>query len=753
MPQRLEIVLRGRVQGVGFRPFVYRLATHAHLSGWVRNENGQLRIQVQGETEALQRFQQQLLANAPLTSQPELQEQRWLEPIQSESFCIKASYPQGVGEIHVPPDFFLCPDCLAEIQDPENRRHDYPFINCTACGPRYSIINALPYDRPHTSMAAFNLCDACENEYRDPNNRRFHAEPLACPDCGPQLIYEDASGEQFQNSALNACVNALQHGDIVLIKGIGGYHLCCDAENAQSVSRLRQRKHRPHKPLALMFPSQGKDELQYVREQLDVSPEAARWLRSPARPIVLLPRRECCNLPDNLAPELSELGVMLPYSPLHTLLLSRLARPIVATSANISGEPVLTENESVRQRLSDISRHYLHHNRTIVRPVDDPVMRIIGGKARPLRLGRGLAPLELTLPGEFRKPVLACGGQMKTTVALAWQNRVVISPHIGDLDSPRSRQVYAKVIADLQTLYQIEAEVLIHDQHPGYYSSQWAKQQNRQTFAVAHHHAHAAVLAGEYPEQDNWLVFTWDGVGLGQDQSLWGGEAFYGRPGSWLHSASWRPFVLPGGDRVAREPWRSALSLCWHEQLPWHASILPDNLDLLYHAWQKQINSARSSAVGRLFDAAAAILGLCPQASFEGQAAMYLENVACKGQHAALSLPLIQDGAIWRSDWAPLLKLLLNEKISVADRAYAFHNSLAHALVAQATQLRQQHGDFVIGLCGGAFQNRLLCELVQEQCKQAGMKVYLPRRVPVNDGGLCYGQIIQALAQFSQGAH
>ncbi|MGD8712758.1 MAG: carbamoyltransferase HypF, partial [Thiohalophilus sp.] len=642
----------------------------------------------------------------------------------------------------------LCPECLGEMNDPADRRYAYPFINCTACGPRYTIIHRLPYDRSNTSMARFPLCPDCQAEYEDPLNRRFHAEPVACPQCGPQLEFDDNTQRLHGDDAVQATVEALQAGQIITIKGIGGYHLCCDATNVDSIGRLRQRKRRPDKPLAVMFPATGPDELDRLRAELQLNRIAIDTLRSPTRPIVLLRRQPDSTLPDILAPGLDEIGAMLPYSPLHHLLLSRLGKPIVATSANLSGEPVLTEANDVIRRLSEVTAIHLHHNRPIVRPADDPVIRLIAGQPRPLRLGRGTAPLELPLPGKLPQPILACGGQMKNTVALAWEQRLVISPHIGDLDAPRSQQIYAEVIADLQQLYEIEPSAVICDNHPGYYSTRWAQQQPLPVHAVAHHHAHASIVAGEYPQENRWLVFTWDGVGLGEDATLWGGEAMFGQPGHWQRVASWRPFRLPGGERAAREPWRSALSLCWQAHIDWPDA--PAETTLLHEAWQKQINSPVTTAVGRLFDAAAALTGLCQTASFEGQGPMWLEQQAGHGQHPGVEIPLYRDDQLLRSDWTPLLPLLLDEQIPLADRAYAFHISLARALVDQARQLQQQLGDFAIGLSGGVFQNRLLCELIMQQCQPYGFRVYLPQQVPVNDAGLCYGQIIEALGRVYQ---
>lgn len=747
MLQRLELVVRGKVQGVGFRPFIYRQASQLELTGWVRNEKGTVRIQIQGPADRLQAFCDQLLQQAPPGAQPQIRSSQTLDTLTEgeAGFVIHPSQEGESSDIHVPTDLFLCPDCRQELDDPDDRRYGYPFINCTACGPRFTLIERLPYDRDNTAMRDFPLCTACRAEYTDPRNRRYHAEPLACPECGPSLVFEDHTQQLTADAALQAAIGALQQGEIVLIKGIGGYHLCCDATDEAAIERLRQRKQRPDKPLAIMFPASGEDELAAIRPQLQLNAVAETSLRSPVRPIVLLPRLAGCSLPADLAPGINEVGVMLPYSPLHHLLLARFGKPLVATSANLSGEPVLTDADEVRQRLSHLTAIRLHHNRPIVRPADDPVIRIIDHHPRPLRLGRGNAPLELTLPQPLSQPLLACGGHMKNTVALAWEQRIVLSPHIGDLDAPRSQQVYARTIADLQQLYAVEPAVLVCDNHPDYFSTRWAKRQDLPLETVPHHHAHAAIVAGEYPDESRWLVFTWDGVGLGPDNTLWGGEALLGRPGQWQRVASWQPFYLPGGQRAAREPWRAALALCWQAQYDWPNA--PDNTALLQEAWHKGVNAPQTTAVGRLFDAAAALTGLCRSASYEGQGPMWLEQAARQGGHDGIELPLTEQSGLLRSDWSPLLPILLDATLSIADRAAAFHYSLARALLAQAIELKQRHGDFAIGLSGGVFQNRFLCEQVMQQCQQAGFRVYLPQQIPINDAGLCYGQIIEIQAR------
>ena len=739
------LTLTGQVQGVGFRPFVYRLAHHYGINGWVQNRRGEVRIYVEAPTDLIDKFLYSLLHQAPPLAKPVLTQDR---PVQSEgttAFYIKASDADSLAAVHVPPDYYTCPDCLQELHDREDRRYRYPFINCTQCGPRYTLIKQLPYDRPNTSMQDFPLCPACQKEYQDPLDRRFHAEPIACPECGPQLEFvEHAQSIKGNENALTAALTALRAGKIVAVKGIGGYHLMCDAGNETSVQRLRDLKPRPAKPLAVMFPPQGKDELAVIRKVTTLQQNEAQLLTDPARPIVLVDKKPTTQLARALAPQLNQLGVFLPYSPLHHVLLADFGNPLVATSANISGEPVLTNNSEVEQRLSRVADAYLHHNRPIVRPADDSVFRFIGESPRPLRLGRGHAPLELALPHKLDKVVLAVGGQMKNTIALGWDERLIISPHIGDLDAARSLQVFEQVLADLQRLYEVEAQVIITDAHPGYASHRWAQQSDLPCVPVFHHHAHAATLSLEYGDDIPWLVFTWDGVGYGQDETLWGGEALYGKAGNWQRVASFIPFALPGGDKAGREPWRSAAALCWQANLKYRA---PREHDLIYTAWQKRLNCPSTTAVGRLFDAAAALTGLVSDANFEGQGPMWFEAKATKTTSASpLPLQLTEDNVL-RADWTPTLRWLQDKQLSIEDRASRFHATMAATLIAKAQHLREQHGEFRIGLSGGVFQNKLLTEQVMTLLQQAGFEVYLPEKLPCNDGGLCAGQVMEYLRQ------
>jgi hydrogenase maturation protein HypF len=736
----------GRVQGVGFRPFVYRLAHLFELTGWVRNNGGEVEIHAQGPAERLQAFGQALLTRAPPAARARLLEVRPTHGESVEGFRIVASEVGAQLHIHVPPDLFTCDDCLAELHDPTARRYRYPFINCTQCGPRYTLIRALPYDRKDTTLDRFTLCRDCAAEYADPLDRRFHAQPLACAACGPVLHWHEGGRGICGNApALAAVLAALRDGRIIAVRGIGGYHLLCDAANENAVGRLRARKGRPAKPLALMVPWRGSDGLDYARSLAQLSPLQAAALRDSVRAIVLTPRRANAAVAAGIAPGLRELALMLPYSPLHHLLLEDFGAAFVATSGNLSGEPVLTEPEEAQARLADVADGFLHHDRSIARPADDPVVRVVAGIARPIRLGRGTSPLELDLPVPIQVPTLAVGAYMKNTVALAWDNRAVVSPHIGDLASPRGRAVFAQVAHDLQQLYGVRAERIAHDAHPSFPNTRWARESALPTQAVWHHHAHAAAVAGEFPSEAPLLCFTWDGVGLGADGTLWGGEALLGRPGAWTRVASFRPFRLPGGERAAREPWRTALALCWECGQAW-----PDGAKLggplLRRAFHGGVNAPSTTAVGRLFDAAAALLGVCLRASYEGEAPMRLEAL-CEEAAPPLALPLARDAAgIWRSDWAPLVPAMLDARRAPAERAAMFHTSLAQALCEQALAVREHTGVARVGLGGGVFQNRILSEQVQARLTASGFEVLIPQRLPVNDAAISFGQLIEATA-------
>ena len=742
----IVIRLAGHVQGVGFRPFVYQLAERYELCGSVQNQLGEVEVTVQGDAESLVEFEKDLIDQAPPLSKPHITSIETVDAKKLDTFRIVPSSDQSDAQIFVPPDYFTCPDCVREMQDPDDRRYRYPFINCTQCGPRYTLIRSLPYDRPNTSMNGFPLCSQCIEEYENPADRRFHAEPVACPACGPQLSLALPGNEELQTgeAALESALTRLRHGDVLAVKGIGGYHLMCDATNVVAVEKLRQRKQRPDKPLAIMFPLSGTDGLDAVKSAVDLTTIETSLLSGPIRPIVLARKKEMTTeLAANLAPGLRELGVFLPYSPLHQLLLDGFGGPLVATSGNLSGEPVQTDNDEVSRRLARVADAFLHHDRPIVRPADDPLYRQVGDTMRPLRLGRGSAPTELNLPWRQQQPLLAVGGHMKATITLSWDNRAVVSPHIGEMDSPRSLAIFEQVAEDLQALYGIRAKRIVCDAHQGYTTHRWANEQQLPVTTVWHHRAHASALAAEIVVPGNWLIFTWDGVGLGEDSTLWGGEALLGEPGRWQRVCSMRPFRLPGGERAGREPWRSAAALHWETGKSW-----PDCPDdgLAKAAWQRQLNCPQSSAAGRLFDAAAAIICDAQQTSFEAQGPMQLESL-CRDTGTVITLPLNADHqGVLRSDWEPLLDEISDKSRNPAHRAETFHTSMATAILSQARRVRDRQRIDQVGLTGGVFQNRVLTEQAVALLRADGFDVFLSSELPCNDAALGYGQAAEIAA-------
>jgi hydrogenase maturation protein HypF len=760
-----KLILSGQVQGVGFRPFIYRIALENNLTGWVRNCVGIVEVHVQGRSPDLDKFTSDIFEKTPSLARPEIESEEQADIGDFDSFNILQSQAQGAAHISVPADLFLCDDCLAELNDPSDRRYHYPFINCTQCGPRYTLIRSLPYDRANTTMADFEMCPHCQAEYEDPGNRRFHAEPIACPACGPSLEFHNADETTVKSRALQDAVACLRQGKVVAVKGIGGYHLMCAAGNDVAVSRLRENKPRPHKPLAVMFPAPAVNPFAYAEKSVSLSDSDKAFLLQPARPILLVKKNQYMErsghaLSEQVAPGLNEVGMMLPYSPLHHLLLDTFGGPLVATSANISGEPVLIHRHEVEKRLAHVADAFLHHDRPIERPADDPVYRTIAGNARPIRTGRGSAPIELTLPFELKQPVLAVGAHMKNVISLAWDNRVVISPHIGEMDTARSLEVFENTIEDLQELYDVKAEQIICDAHPGYTTTRWANKQGMPVHRVFHHHAHASAayfetrISGHAPVKVSAmagqpvLVFTWDGVGYGEDGTLWGGETFLGKPGEWQRIASMRPFHLPGGDKAGRQPWRSAAAMCWELGLEFDHNPEQDPVaySMLWHAWQQKINAPQTSSVGRMFDAAAALTGVCDMASFEGQGPMLFEAL-CESQHNnpdhIIENTLYKEDKLLIFDWKSLISAMIDSTLSVSERAWLFHNSLAHSILQQANYVRDKHAVNTVSFSGGVFQNRVLSECAVSLLSENEFRVCLPELIPVNDAGISFGQVIE----------
>jgi hydrogenase maturation protein HypF len=728
--QRLRITLRGAVQGVGFRPFVYRLATEMSLTGWVLNSSAGLVVEVEGPTEQLNRFEQRLEQERPRASVVSVRESAWLVAEGATRFEIRASDHDSGKTVDVLPDLATCTDCREELFDPENRRFEYPFTNCTNCGPRYTIVVDIPYDRPNTSMRDFVFCPRCREEYENPANRRFHAQPNACPVCGPRL-----------DGTLEDTVEALRQGEIVALKGIGGFQLLVDARNPEAVARLRERKHREEKPFALMMPS-----LELARTYCEVSPAEVELLESQAAPIVLLQPKPCTDIAANVAHCSPYLGVMLPYSPLHHLLMEECRFPLIATSGNRSDEPIAIANDEAAVRLKDIADHFLMHNRPIVRACDDSVVRLTRGRAGILRRARGYAPLGIHI-SQSLPPVLAVGGHLKNTVAIGVGQDVFLSQHIGDLETLEARAAFEKAIYDLCRLYSFKPEVVACDLHPDYASSHWAEKSGLPLVRIQHHQAHVAACAAEHNVQGAYLGISWDGTGYGLDGAIWGGEFFHVEGGQFQRIAHLRSFGLPGGDAAVREGWRSAASLMVEvfgsqPALPDVGTQLPGKPRLdearVRYMLERGINVVPTTSVGRLFDAVACISGVARQNRFEGQAAMLLENeIGLLRTEEAYALP--------GGDWGPLISALMADKVAgvpVPRIAARFHNGLVEWIleVAASSKLKE------IVLSGGVFQNRYLTERAAALLESRGFVVHTHQRVPPNDGGIALGQAVMSKA-------
>jgi len=756
------MTIRGAVQGVGFRPFIYRLATGLALNGWVSNTARGVLLEVEGPRTTLESFLLRVEREKPAISFIQSLESVWADPCGYNSFEIRES-EGGEKTALVMPDVATCPECLAEVMDPANRRYQYPFTNCTNCGPRYTIIESLPYDRPRTTMKKFTMCAACAKEYKDPANRRFHAQPNACPECGPQLALWDLAGKVLatRNDALLQAASALQAGKIVAVKGLGGFHLMVDARSEDGVRTLRERKRREEKPFALMMPS-----LAAITAECDVSPLEERMLRSPEAPIVLLRRRAGVEsqVACNVAPGNPMLGAMLPYTPLHHLLLSAVGFAVVATSGNLSDEPICTDEHEALERLGKIADLLLVHDRPILRHVDDSVVRVMAAREMVMRRARGFAPLPVMVKDELPQ-ILGVGAHQKNTVALAVGRQVFLSQHIGDLETVESGAAFEKVIESLETLYEVKPAAIACDLHPNYVSTVWAGREAAKTKAepirVQHHYAHALSCMAENEVAAPALAVTWDGSGFGPDGTVWGGEFLKIDECGYRRVARLRPMQLPGSERAVREPRRCGLSALWQtlgeaalerNDLAPVAAFSDSDRRIVGQMLRQGLNAPWTSSAGRLFDAVASIIGMRQQVRHEGQAAMELEWLAEHSDDREVYdfvLDTAADDAPSELDWRPMVRGLLRDVaagIQQAVMARRFHNTLVEMMVRVAGE----HKGLNVLLTGGCFQNRLLTELAIARLTDAGGKVYWHQRVPPNDGGIALGQVVAAARQLSE---
>lgn len=739
--ERLRVVVRGAVQGVGFRPFVYGLATALQLDGWVLNSAQGVFLEVEGAPEILRCFLLRLEKERPPRSVIQSLESSFLDSVGYEGFEIRESEEGGAKTALILPDMATCADCLREIFEPGDRRFGYPFTNCTNCGPRFSIIESLPYDRANTSMKAFAMCVECDREYHNPLDRRFHAQPNACPRCGPQLEMWNAQGETIATAgaALSAAVEAVRAGEVLALKGLGGFQLIVDATDEVSVARLRERKHREAKPFAVMVATLA--EAQAIAR---ISEMEERLLLSSEAPIVLL-RRGDAGVAAAVAPGNPNLGVMLPSTPLHHLLLRSLGRPVIATSGNLGDEPICIDEHEALDRLRGLADVFLVHNRPIVRHVDDSIVRIMAGRELVLRRARGYAPLPVQL-AQTTKPTLALGAHLKNTVALSVGRNVFLSQHLGDLESEQAHAAFARSAADLPRLYETNPELVVCDLHPDYLSTKHAVRFSVPVRAVQHHWAHVAACMAENELSGPLLGVSWDGTGYGGDGTIWGGEFLAVDESGFTRAAHLRQFRLPGGEAAVKEPRRCALGLLYEifgDHLCEKRALLGDftasEVQILRQMLSKKINAPLTSSAGRLFDAVAALVGLRARAGFEGQAAMELEFAITPGIEEAYTFEL-RDRSPLVIDWQPAIVQLVEEE-NVGIIAAKFHNTLTEIIVAVARRIGQSR----VVLSGGCFQNRYLTERTIERLIEEGFRPYWHQRVPPNDGSISLGQIYAAM--------
>lgn len=763
--ERRRITVQGIVQGVGFRPFVYGQAVALGLGGFVFNDNAGVTIEIEGMPEALHSFEIGLTAKTPPLARIDSLKIESLQTTGETSFTISESQSTAQRVALIAPDSATCDDCLGELFDLADRRYGYPFINCTNCGPRFTIVEDVPYDRAKTTMAHFKMCPACQAEYDNPLDRRFHAQPNACPVCGPQMRLLNASGQVLKTgNPLKEAARQLAEGTILAIKGLGGYHLACDAFSAEAVSRLRKRKHREAKPFALMV-----ENLAVVRQLCQVSETEGTLLQSRRRPIVLLEQKSDSPLAPAVAPGYATLGLTLPYTPLHHLLLRHFAeisgpgRPVVLvmTSGNLSDEPIAYEDSDAFKRLASIAEGYLTHDRPIQMRCDDPVVRELAGGTQFLRRSRGYAPEPINLSFEFPVPVLACGGHLKNTFCLGKDRRAFVSHHIGDLENLETLGSYRSGIEHFERLFDVVPQVVAYDLHPGYLATQYALDlEVPHKIGVQHHHAHIASVLAEHGLTGPVIGIAADGTGYGLDGTIWGCEVMAASLSDFERVGTLAAVPLPGGEMAVRQPWRMAtvyLSQVFGDSfldldIPFTRGLDRTRWKPLSRMIETGLNSPRCSSLGRLFDAVAALLGVRGDAVYEAQAAIELEALA----HLAPSQKpypfAIRPGKPFTLDVVPLLEALvsdLRQGMPVAAIAGRFHTTISELLLAACLEVRADSGLKIVALSGGVFQNRLLTGRLVQRLAESGFQTFLNRLVPPNDGGLSLGQAAVAAARLS----
>ncbi|MFN3406472.1 MAG: carbamoyltransferase HypF [Caldimicrobium sp.] len=742
MKRGFKLVIKGIVQGVGFRPFIYNLAKKYHLSGWVKNTSKGVEIVIEGEVEQCEKFIKEIPEKAP--SQAKISEIN-VEEIPAAGlevfFILKGGKSQTI-EFDLLPDLAICKDCLKELLDPKDRRFEYPFLACTSCGPRFSVIECLPYERENTTLKIFPLCKSCKEEYENPEDRRFHAEAIACPICGPHLFFYDNKGNLIaeKKEALLLAINSVKEGKILALKGLTGFHLITRADLPPVIEELRRRKQRKKKPFAVMIKS-----VEEAEKYVFLTDQDKELLLSPFAPILILKSKEL--LPSVLNDGLDSLGIFIPYTPLHYLLLKELPFPVICTSGNFSDEPILYDNKKALEKLSKIADYFLIHNRPIRRPLDDSVMKKAGSFYIMIRRGRGYTPSPVTLPFQIKAPILALGAHEKNTFALAFQNKILVSQHIGDLDNLQTLNHFEQTIKDYLTLYGISPKILVSDLHPLYASTIWAKnfseKENLPLYFLQHHVAHLySVLAEENLLEGKFLGISWDGTGYGLDGTIWGGEFFLLENINYKRIYTFRPFRLLGGEKAIKEPKRVALALLFEIfgeealtlDLPFLKTFSKVELTLLLKAWQEGINSPQCTSVGRLFDALSALLNLCYVNTYSGEAAMKVESLYRENIKEYFPFNIIEDFYL---DWEPMIKEIINSKDKdVSLLATKFINTLAQIVHTIAEKVKVDK----VCLSGGVMMNAPLIQRIEDLLRSKSIKIFKNKNFPPNDGNISLGQ-------------
>lgn len=743
----------GTVQGVGFRPFVYNLARELGLRGRVWNSSQGVVIELEGPGEAIDKLVEGLRTRAPVLARIEDISTERIRPRGYREFTIVASRSEE-GVTLIPPDVAACRECLEDVLDRENRRFRYPFTNCTNCGPRFTIVLCTPYDREKTTMASFQMCRECREEYEDPINRRFHAQPNACPVCGPHLTLLDASGrEVVVEDALGAAVSLILDGRLLAIKGLGGFHLACDALNRDAIVLLRRRKRRSHKPLAVMVP-----DLAWAERLCLVGPEERQLLQSPASPIVLLRRRPDSLAPEEVAPGNRYLGVFLPYTPLHHLLLRGANRPLVMTSGNLTDEPICRESEEALQRLAGIADYFLVHNRGIRSRCDDSVMLVVDGTPLSLRRSRGFVPRPVHLSMKLEAQVLGCGGDLKNSFCLGKDAWAVPSQYIGDLQGYLNARFWKEALEHMSQLLSFRPEIVAHDMHPGYLSTRLALGLECEvTVAVQHHHAHVVSVMAEMGLEEAVGVAL-DGTGYGPDGTVWGGEFLLSRYDDFERMAHLEQVPMPGGEMAIRQPWRMALShlhaafgdAMEELDLPFMKGLDQAKVYRVLQVLRKGVRSPTTSSMGRLFDAVSSLLGLRQEVTYEGQAAVELQMVSEQKVSDSYPVVVADGGRPWRVLTGPIVRSVVEDLLAgVARRTIAgrFHNAVVGIIDAVAARIAQETGVRQAVLSGGVFQNAIISSGARRRLEARGLKVYLPKEMPPNDQGIALGQVLVAAAK------